>query len=93
VFVRFIRRAQDAAGSQVVFVASSEMQHLPELLSALAGSPCLTVADDGTFLDRGGMLQFANGEQRERFEINVGRAERAGLKLSSKLLAIARVVE
>jgi hypothetical protein len=51
------------------------------------------VADDGTFLDRGGMLQFANGEQRERFEINVGRAERAGLKLSSKLLAIARVVE
>lgn len=93
VFVRFIRRPQDARGSQMLFVSSNEMARLPEVLAAVSGSSCLTVADAEGFIAQGGMIDFTRGTDRARFEIHLARAEQAGLKVSSKLLAVARVVE
>ena len=42
---------------------------------------------------RGGMVDFALELDKVRFEINQTRAEKAGLKISAKLLALARVVD
>ena len=44
------------------------------------------------FARQGGMIGFAVVEQSVRFDINPAIAERAGLKASSKLLAVARTV-
>ncbi len=93
VFVRFARRAQDARGSQILYVAASEHGHMAEVLSAVAGSPVLTVGDTPEFATQGGMIGFVNMNGKVRFEINLGHAERTGLKISAKLLAIARVVD
>lgn len=93
VFVRFARRAQDARGSQILYVASSETQHLEAVLMEVAGSPVLTVADTPAFTAHGGMVGFAEDAGRVRFEINLGHAERSGLRISAKLLALARVVD
>jgi hypothetical protein len=93
VFVRFIRRPQDARGSQMLFVSANEMTRLPEVLAALEGSSCLTVADAEGFIAQGGMIDFTRGTDHARFEINLGRAERAGLKVSAKLLAVARIID
>lgn len=93
VFVRFARRAQDARGSQILYVATSEIQHMDAVLMEVAGSPVLTVADTPAFAARGGMVGFAADTGKVRFEINLGHAERSGLRISAKLLALARVVD
>jgi hypothetical protein len=92
VYVRFARRAQDARGSQILYVASSETAHLTEVLVQVANAPVLTVADTPAFTAHGGMVGFAEEGGRVRFEINLGHAERNGLHISAKLLALARVV-
>jgi len=64
-----------------------------EVLRAMEGSPSLTVADSTGFVALGGMVDFADANARIRFEINQARAEHAGLKISAKLLMLARVVD
>lgn len=93
VFVRFARRAQDARGSQILYVAASETQRMDAVLMEVAGSPVLTVADTPSFTAHGGMVGFAEDTGKVRFEINLGHAERSGLRISAKLLALARVVD
>jgi uncharacterized membrane protein len=44
------------------------------------------------FTERGGMISLRLVGQKVRFDINMDAAERAGLKLSSQLLRLARVV-
>ena len=93
VFVHFARRPQDAAGSQILYIAASEHGRIGEVLKAIDGSWMLTVADTSGFVVRGGMVDFALELDKVRFEINQARAEKAGLKISAKLLALAHVVE
>src|SRR5262249_18532218 len=92
VFVRFARRAQDAKGSQILYLAASEAQKMAEVLAAVDSSAILTVSDAPGFATRGGMVGFATEGERVRFEVNRGQAERGGLKLSAKLLSLARLV-
>ena len=93
VFVRFARRARDAQGSQIVYLAGSEASHTTAILAELAGSPVLTIADQPGFAAAGGMVNFAGDAGRVRFDIAAARAERAGLRISSRLLALAHVID
>ncbi|MDP2136213.1 MAG: YfiR family protein [Candidatus Didemnitutus sp.] len=61
-------------------------------LTRLAGSPVLTVGETEGFCQRGGMINFYINEGRIFFEINPAATERAKLKLSSRLLSLARLV-
>ena len=92
VFVRFARRPQDAKGSQMLYVAASEVPHLVDVLAAVKDAPVLTVSDAPGFASHGGVVGFATQGSRVRFEVNLGHAEKTGLKLSAKLLALARFV-
>jgi uncharacterized protein DUF4154 len=93
VFVRFVKRIQDLADSQIAYIAQSEEGRLSEALGALKGHSVLTVADVADFIGRGGMVDFTPDADRVRFEIHRERAEKSGLKISSKLLSVARLVE
>ena len=93
VFVRFARRVQDIRGCQIVYIAASEIAHAPEVVEALRGTPTLTLADTDGFAAHGGMVDFSGVVPNLRFEICQTRAEQAGLKISSRLLALARVVQ
>jgi hypothetical protein len=93
VFVRFVKRIQDLSGSEIAYIAVSEEGRLVETLRALEGRSTLTVADLPDFIGRGGMVDFSQADGQPRFEIHRERAEKAGLKISSRLLAIARVIE
>jgi hypothetical protein len=92
VFVRFARRPQDARGSQILYVASSALPQLEAALAAVDSSAILTVSDAPGFAAHGGMVGFSTEGDRVRFEVNLDRAERTGLKLSAKLLSLARLV-
>lgn len=92
VFVRFARRPQDAKGSQILYVASTESLRMSEALAAVDSLPVLTVSDVPGFAAHGGMVGFMAQGDKVHFEVNRGHAEKTGLKLSAKLLALARLV-
>ncbi|MBN1916810.1 MAG: YfiR family protein [Verrucomicrobia bacterium] len=77
----------------ILFVAASEREHLPVVLKRLAGAAVLIVGDTGGFAEAGGMVNLVLEERKVRFEINQAAAERAGLRISSKLLRLARLVQ
>jgi YfiR/HmsC-like len=90
-----LSRLQDATQArkcQMLFVSSSESRRLPEIVERLRGANILLVAEFPGFAEAGGALQFIIEDNRVRFLINTDAAQRAGLRLSSKLLSVARVV-
>jgi hypothetical protein len=89
--IHVYRPSEDFRGAHILFISASERKRLPMILSSLRGSSVLTVADTAGFLDAGGMIQFLNENGRVRFAINVNETGRARLKISSKLLSLARV--
>ena len=60
-----------------------------QILQDLQNAPVLTVADTGGFLDHGGIINFVLEGSKVRFEISQEAAERAGIKISSKLMRLA----
>jgi YfiR/HmsC-like len=73
----------------ILFISQSERARIPEVLTAVQGSPVLTVSETDGFLEKGGTINFKIQEGKVRFEINLGAVERGGLKMSSKLLRLA----
>jgi uncharacterized protein DUF4154 len=90
--IRSYRAGEDLRGAHILYISASEKKRLPVILSSLHGSSVLTVADMDGFLEAGGMIQFLNENDRVRFAINVDATNRARLKMSSKLLSLAKVV-
>jgi hypothetical protein len=76
----------------ILFVSESEDGRLPMIFEALAGRGTLTVGDTPRFAARGGVIGFTMERQRIRFEVNLDAAKRAGIRISSRLLRLARVV-
>jgi hypothetical protein len=62
-------------------------------LRAARGSPLLTVGESRDFIAQGGIINFIVEDGSVRFEIDADAAERAELKISSRLLRLARVPE
>jgi hypothetical protein len=81
-----------ARACQILFIASSEKQRVREILRGLTGVGVLTVGDTPGFAKMGGVINFVLDENRVRFEINVKAAERAHLKLSARLLTVAKLI-
>lgn len=81
-----------ARACQILFIASSEKQRVRDILQGLAGASVLTVGDTPGFAQIGGVINFVLDDNRVRFEINLRAAERAHLKLSARLLTVAKLI-
>jgi hypothetical protein len=90
--VRRLADARQAVGCHILFVAAADRKKLPSLFQSLGEASTLTVGEDGEFTSLGGGLRFFLADNRVRFEINLQAIERAHLKVSAKLLNVARVV-
>ena len=77
---------------QLVYISESETKRFVRLLGKVRARPVLTVSDIDGFAMHGGIIRFKLVDNKVRFEINVDAAERAGLKISSKLLSLAIIV-
>jgi YfiR/HmsC-like len=90
--VKKFQAADNLRACNILFISESEQKRLPAILAELRGSSVLTVADMDNFIGGGGMIQFMVEDARVRVAIDMGATSRAHLKVSSKLLALARVV-
>ena len=81
-----------AANCHIVFISSSERKRLPKLLDQVQGRAVLTVGECDDFTAQGGVARFVLEGGKVRLEFNLDAAGDARLKISSKLLGLAKVV-
>jgi hypothetical protein len=91
--VRQVSSAQEANPCHILFVEVSKQSQLRQLFEDLKGFSILTVGDTEDFTANGGVITFKLKDARVRFEIAVGAAERANLRISSKLLSLAETTK
>jgi hypothetical protein len=92
ILARRINELPELKPCQLVFVNSAEDKLLSEILNSLKGTNALVVGESEGFAERGGGIQFFLEDNKLRFAINVDAVQRARLNVSSKLLALARIV-
>ena len=90
--VRTLKPSDPLSGCHVVFVPVTEKDQ-DRIVRDLNGSSTLTVGETEGFAARGGVINLTVEENKVHFEINEVAADRAGLKISSKLLSIAKIVK
>ena len=77
---------------QILYVSTSEMPHLSEAIQVLRGAPVLTIGETPGFARSGGIINLILEDNKVRFEVNVQAAKDADLNISSRLLALARII-
>jgi YfiR/HmsC-like len=90
--VRRYRQVEGIEDCHVLFIASSEEARMVRVLARIHESPVLTVGEAPDFAERGGVIRLSVEDNRARFSVNLGPTEASRLKLSSKLLSVARSV-
>ena len=76
----------------LLYLAGSDATSQVRALEELARSPVLTIGDGEQFVRSGGGVGLFLDEGRMRFAINTDAVLRAGLRLSSQLLGLAKVL-
>lgn len=73
----------------LLFICSSEKDHLTDILNIVSGHGVLTVGETPEMLKSGGVINFLVVENKVRFEINLAAAKQDKLKVRSQLLRLA----
>lgn len=76
----------------LLFICPSEKNIVNEIIDLVKDQGVLTVADTQEFLDAGGIVNFIIEDNKVRFDINLTASEKAGLKIRSQLLRLAKRV-
>jgi YfiR/HmsC-like len=92
VLARRINELSDLKSCQLVFISSVEDKHLSEVIGSLKGRSALLVGEGEGFAERGGGIQLFQEDNKLRFAVNLDSIQRARLTVSSKLLALAKIV-
>jgi hypothetical protein len=87
--VALVSKESDLGGVHVLFIGRDAAAGTTRLIEAARAQPILIVTDAPDGLERGGVINFVMVKRRVQFEISVDAAEKAGLVLSSRLLAVA----
>ena len=87
--IRQVADVRMAAGCQILFIAGSERLRFRLILDALPGS-VLTVGDAPDFLAQGGVANLWIDQGKVRVDINADKARAKSLRISSKLMTLAK---
>src|SRR5579864_3786012 len=91
--IRRLSNDRGIHGCHVVYISSSERKSIAQIFATVKGTSVLTVGEMAQFASRGGMIQFSLEEKQVHFDINLEAASEADLKISSRLLVLARIVK
>lgn len=83
---------KDLKDCNILFVSSSETQHIDEVVNMVKWLPILTIGETPGFAARGGIINLTLEGNKVRFEVNIEAAKQARLNISSRLLVLAKIV-
>jgi hypothetical protein len=92
VSVRRLRAGDSIVGLHVLFVGRADGGRLAEILAEAKGHPLLTVTESDQALELGSVINFVVIEDKVRFDVALAPADLGSLKISARLLAVARKV-
>jgi hypothetical protein len=90
--VRRIRWDQSLAGARAAFIVEQDAKKLRRVLEAAATAGVLTIGEGEGFTTRGGVIGLLVEDRKVRFDVDTTAAQAAGLRVSSKLLALTHAV-
>lgn len=93
VSVRTMGQGDRLDAVHVLFVGLGEAERAERLLRAAAAEGILTITEFDHALRQGSVINFRIVDERVRFEVSLAAAEKAKLKLSSRLLSVALYVD
>ena len=88
---RFVR-IEDLQKCHILFISASKRKYLPQIFDTLKSLHVLTVGDVKNFAKVGGIINFVTVKKKIRMEINIDAARKAGLKISSMLLGVSKII-
>jgi hypothetical protein len=88
--IRYVERPAEIQTCHLLFVAEITRPEMTRVVKELAARPVLTVTDDKLLEQEGAMVLLRPEGRNLVFEIDRIMAERVNLKLSSRLLRLAR---
>ena len=91
--IRIYRPFDEPEGCHLLFIPASEKNHAGHILRSVRESNVLTVADTVDVASQDAIISFFIEQKKVRFAINIESARRAGLKISAKLLKLAKIVK
>jgi hypothetical protein len=91
--VRYFAAPHELQICHMLLIGSTNKKDVQAVLNAVQGTPVLTIAHIEDFTHLGGIIELILENRKMRFEINAGAARKAGLKVSSQLLKLARSVQ
>jgi hypothetical protein len=91
--IRTTKPGDPVGGCHVVYGARLDERRIQQLLGEASGLPILTVGDSFKFTQRGAVANFFIDNGRMRFAVNPLAADRVQLRISSKLLSLARILK
>jgi hypothetical protein len=90
--VRRLKPNDSLNACHIVFVPVTEKNQAARIVKGLSQSSTLTVGESEGFAEMGGIINFTVEGNLLHFEVNPLAAERASLKISSKFLSLAKIV-
>jgi hypothetical protein len=87
--VRTIESPDQAFDAHILYVGDEYSGSLEDVAARVGTRPILLVSDHATGLENGSAVNFLLVDRRVRFEVSLTATQRAGLKVSSQLLAVA----
>jgi hypothetical protein len=91
--VRSVKLDGSLRGCHLLYASGLDHRGCLALLDAVRGLPVLTIADNQEYAVLGGAVNFLLEHDKIRFTINVTSTARARVTISSKLLALAKIIK
>jgi hypothetical protein len=91
--IKKLRPDDDLNACQIVFIPLTAEAHATRIVMRLKRSSTLTIGETEGLAMLGGIINLTIEGNKLHFEVNLIAADRAGLKISSKLLSLAKIVK
>jgi hypothetical protein len=91
VVVRNRLKLEELSSCSVIYIGRGNKNAAVQAAQLVAGKQILTVSEFPELGSQGVTINFYLDDESVRFEVHLGAVKQAGLKISSKLLSLARV--
>lgn len=90
--LRYLSGVSEIEKCHLLFIGKTPEKNLSRIISVAQNKPILTVSDSEGMAKRGIHINFYRSGEKVKFEINPSAVSLSGLKMSYKLLQMARIV-
>ncbi|MFH0755995.1 MAG: YfiR family protein [Bacteroidota bacterium] len=90
--IKYFSDPEQITSCNLLYISASEKKNISSILTKINENPILTISDTEGFADKGVHINLYVDNNYIRYEINRKALEKSGLKVSSLLLASAKIV-